>query len=176
MELASTLSMMQFVTPFSLWLMIVGFAVTAIILAINRKLALNAKKMVTHSQRKQAHTQILELLFANAPLPEILDAVVKSIELQDAKHLCSILLVSKDGKRLRVAAAPHLPDYYSKALDGIEIGPQACSCGTCAYTGRRVFIENILLHPLWSEYKRLASQAGLVSCWSEPIKSSNGKV
>jgi GAF domain-containing protein len=157
-------------------LIIGGVVVTTVILTINRKLKLSAQKSEAHNQRKQAHNHVLELLFANAPLTQILDAVIKTVELQHPDNLCSILLVSKDGRYLHIGAAPNLPDFYKEALDTLEIGPQMPSCGISAHTGKRAFVENILCNPNWTQYQELANQAGLVSCWSEPIKSSSGQI
>jgi diguanylate cyclase (GGDEF)-like protein len=69
-----------------------------------------------------------------------------------------------------------LPDFYNKAIHGIEIGAGVGSCGTAAFTGERVVVEDIQTHPYWAPYKVLAAKAGLRSCWSEPIHSSHGKV
>lgn len=50
------------------------------------------------------------------------------------------------------------------------------SCGTSAFTGERVIVEDIATHPYWAQSKEFAAKAGLGSCWSEPILSSSGKV
>src|SRR5262249_28852463 len=56
------------------------------------------------------------------------------------------------------------------------IGPHAGSCGTAAYRGEQVIVENIALHPLWEEYRDLALPHSLRACWSTPVFSSQGKV
>src|SRR6185369_8267554 len=47
------------------------------------------------------------------------------------------------------------------------------SCGTAAYRQERVIVEDIENHPFWKGFKP-ANEAGLRSCWSEPIISSSG--
>lgn len=143
---------------------------------VNLKIKHNFKEMELVRQREQAHNQVLELLAKGAPLAEILNALILSIENAEKKYLCSILLMNKDGKHLNVGAAPSLPPFYSDAIDGLEIGHNVGSCGTTAYTGKRTIVEDILTHPSWVAHKELATQAGLGSCWSEPILSSAGKV
>ena len=164
----------------SLWIALLLFglvsAAAAYIFHLNRKLKQGLKERERTRQREQARSRVLELLFANAPLPEILDAVVRSVEIQDASTLCSVLLMTKDGKHLDTGAAPSLPGFYKDAINGLEIGPSVGSCGTTAYTGKRTVVEDILTHPSWAPYKELAAKAGLGSCWSEPIRSSTGKV
>jgi GAF domain-containing protein len=96
--------------------------------------------------------------------------------MSDDEILTSVLLLSPDGKRLTHGAAPSLPQPYCEAVDGQEIGPSAGSCGTAAYSGRAVYVTDIATDPLWAPYKEFALPHGLRSCWSTPIRSSNGEV
>ena len=61
-------------------------------------------------------------------------------------------------------------------MHGFEIGIGQGSCGHAAATGERTIVADIQTHPNWAPYKELAAQAGLASCWSEPVFSSRGKV
>jgi PAS domain S-box-containing protein len=105
-----------------------------------------------------------------------LEAIVQGVEQLNPAMICSILLLSSDGKHLGKGVAPSLPDFYNAALDGVEIGVGVGSCGTAAFTGERVIVEDISTHPYWVSYKELASRAGLGACWSQPIRSSTGQV
>ncbi len=172
---ASLIWIYRSLTVTLLLLALIG-AVAAYIYRINRRFNLSLKELETINRREQERNHALELLANGAPLGEILAAVVKSVEAQDTRALCSILLMNPDGKSLNVGAAPSLPDFYQTAIDGLEIGPNVGSCGTTAYTGKRTIVENILTHPSWAPYKELAAGAGLGSCWSEPIRSSAGGV
>lgn len=120
--------------------------------------------------------KILDLLSLNRPLDEILNAIVNGIEQLHPEMLCSILLLDKRGKFLHHIVAPSLPQFYNNAIQGVEIGLGVGSCGTAAYTKQRVIAENIATHPYWASYKELALKAGLASCWSQPILSSNQHV
>lgn len=124
----------------------------------------------------ECYSGILSMLLNGAPLGEILHALVLNIEAQRIGTRASVLLLSDDGKRLLFGAAPHLPDNYNQAIHGVEIGPEVGSCGTAAYTGARVIVEDIANHPFWEKYKAIPLSAGLKSCWSEPIKDNHGKV
>jgi diguanylate cyclase (GGDEF)-like protein/PAS domain S-box-containing protein len=86
------------------------------------------------------------------------------------------MLLDAEGKRIARAFGPSLPDFYNAGLVGLAIGPIAGSCGTAAYTGERVVVEDIATHPFWHDFKEMAAQAGLAACWSQPIKSSAGQV
>jgi PAS domain S-box-containing protein len=121
----------------------------------------------------------MTLIAGGNPLSSVLLAIVQAVEAEDPDILCSILLLDDEGRHLLLGAAPGLPDFYNEALDGAQIGPAAGSCGTAAFLGRRVIVEDIQTDPLWADYRdlaRLAGQAGLAACWSQPIVAAAGAV
>jgi len=121
-------------------------------------------------------SRVLELLVQGAPLPQILETLLLGIEQVRPGALCSLMLLDAEGKFFARTFGPSLPDFYNTALVGVVSGPGIGSCGTAAYTGERVVVEDIATHPFWRDYKELAAQAGLAACWSQPIKSSSGQV
>jgi diguanylate cyclase (GGDEF)-like protein/PAS domain S-box-containing protein len=125
---------------------------------------------------EQFRSHILELLARGEALPKLLDALLSGVEALRPNQRCSILQLDSDGRHLCKGVAPSLPDFYNAALDGIEIGVGVGSCGTAAFTGERVIVEDISTHPYWAPYKDLAASAGLGACWSQPILSSTGRV
>ncbi len=132
------------------------------------------RKRAELRERLRVHT--LALLANGAELNTILDSIVHSVERSHPEILCSILLLDSDGQHLRMGVAPSLPDFYNAAVDGLAIGVGAGSCGTAAATASRVVVEDIQQHPYWAPYKEIAAQAGLGSCWSQPIIAESGKV
>ncbi|MBS0201958.1 MAG: PAS domain-containing protein [Planctomycetes bacterium] len=126
--------------------------------------------------RDRVRNRVLELLASGASLTEVLDPLVQSIESESPRLRCSILFLDKGGTRLLTGAAPSLPAEYAEAINGIEIGMGVGSCGTAAFLGERVVVEDIATHPYWNGYRDLALDAGLVSCWSEPIRGKSGAV
>src|SRR5579864_1816911 len=76
---------------------------------------------------------VLGMIRVQAQLPKILEVLCTQIEKQHPDLLCSILLLDADGTTLRRGAAPSLPREYSRAVDGVQIGPCAGSCGTAVY-------------------------------------------
>src|SRR5260370_19836491 len=117
---------------------------------------------------------ILEMLAKGNSLAEILDGLCRLVETQAGDVLASILLV--DGDHLRHGGAPSLPKAYTDAINGTVIGPSAGSCGTAAYRGEPVIVEDIATAPLWAKYRDLALPHSLHACWSAPAFSSQGKV
>jgi len=117
---------------------------------------------------------ILEMVAKGNSLAEILDSLCRLVEAQAGDVLASILLA--DGDHLRHGCAPSLPKAYSDAINGTVIGPSAGSCGTAAYRGEPVIVEDIATDPLWADYRDLALSHSLCACWSTPVFSSQGEV
>jgi len=110
-------------------------------------------------------------------LEDVLDRHLLAVEeMAETELLTSVLLLSPDGRRLSHGAAPSLPRSYREAIDGSEIGPSVGSCGTAAYLDRPVYVTDIATNPLWDDYRHLALAHGLRSCWSTPIRDSEGSV
>src|SRR5713226_327411 len=134
---------------------------------------------VTERNRAEAlrdgESRILEMIAHDAPLEEILEKLVRVVEAQFAGLLCSVLLLDEDGQHVRHGAAPSLPEPYSKAIDGLCIGPKAGSCGTAMYRSEPVVVTDILQDPLWEAYREAAEPYELRACWSTPILSHSGK-
>jgi PAS domain S-box-containing protein len=88
----------------------------------------------------------------------------------------SVLLMDADGVTLRHGSAPHLPEAYSRQIDGLQIAPTAGSCGTAAWRRERVIVSDISRDPLWADYRAIAEPFGLAACWSTPILDDEGSV
>ena len=134
---------------------------------------------VTELKRSQAlasaQAGLLELIAAGAALPEVLDEIARFVEEQSEDDLiASILLLDRDGVHLRHGAAPHLPEFWRDAVDGIAIGPSVGSCGTAAYRRELVSVSDISTDPLWEDFCELAEQASLRACWSTPFFATDG--
>jgi two-component system cell cycle sensor histidine kinase/response regulator CckA len=128
-------------------------------------------------QRLARRRNILEMLSKeNVAMNSILEAIVLDLEKSNPGFICSISLLDHDNKRLMNGAAPSLPDFYNEATDAIEIAMGAGSCGTAAFTGERVIVEDINNHPYWAPYLELTKKANLRACWSQPIKDEAGIV
>jgi PAS domain S-box-containing protein len=113
--------------------------------------------------------QVLEMIVSGQPLSDTLNALVSLAEEQSDDVVCSVMLTDAARKRLVECYGPGLPEAYRGAICGIEVGPKAGSCGTAVYRGEPVFVEDVETDPLWEDYRHLAHQHGLRSCWSIPI-------
>ena len=131
---------------------------------------------VLANELREGQAQILEMIAKGAPLPAVLDRLVRLVESHLRGVFGSILLLDEDGIHLRCGAAPSLAETYVKAIDGIPIGPNAGSCGTAAYRREPVIVADIARDPLWSDLRDLIAPHGYRSCWSTPILSNRGDV
>ena len=118
----------------------------------------------------------LKLIFAGAPLSEVLTIIARLVEAQRKGMLCAIWLLDKDGSHFRCAAAPSLPAAYIAAAGGLTVGPRGASCGTAVYRRETVYVSDILTDSLWDDYRHLALPHGLRACWSRPLLSSGGAI
>ncbi|MCM2369139.1 PAS domain S-box protein [Aporhodopirellula aestuarii] len=137
---------------------------------------------ITFDQREllerdlRGQTRVLKRLAQGASLDEVLDTLVEVAEESRPEMIASILLLDEKTGCLHNGASRRLPDFYCAAVEGVKPGPNVGSCGTAAFTGQRVVVEDISTDPLWEAIRHVAAEASLRACWSEPIIGSSGEV
>jgi PAS domain S-box-containing protein len=139
-------------------------------------LATDITQRKRHEARTANHERVMSLVAAGAPLPDVLEAIVRGVEALHAGMLCSVLVLDGSGQRLRMGAAPSLPAFFNEAADGMPVSAGSACCGEAAFLGQRVIAEDVHTDPRWLPYRDLAARAGVASCWSEPILSRAGSV
>lgn len=127
-------------------------------------------------QLEAGQHEILAGIAAQRPLAQNLEQIARLHEQMNPGALCSLLLLDESGRHVLHGAAPSLPEAYSRALHGLEIGDAHGSCGTAAWCGERVVVADIATHPYWENYRSLALAHGLRACWSTPVLGSDGQV
>lgn len=127
-------------------------------------------------RREQMRRRTLEKVAQGCSLQEIMLQLIESAEAIHPDSMCAISLIDETGKHLLQAAAPSLPEFFTKALHGVGIGLTAGSCAAAVALGKRIIINDIASHPYWKQHKCQAAQAALNACWSEPIRSLTGSV
>lgn len=120
-------------------------------------------------------TAVMEEIASGASLLAVLDSVVCALEELMPASRCSVLLLD-DSRTLRHASAPTLPAAYSAAIDGLEPGPLAGSCGTAVHFGEPVIAVDVMTDPRWVRFRRLAADHHLRACWSSPIRCQSNVV
>lgn len=113
-------------------------------------------------------------LSQNPNFEQTLSDYLEGLEKEFPKMFISIL--KAEDRKLWSLSAPTLPKEYMDAINGVTIGPTEGSCGTAAYTKKRVIVSDISKNPLWENYKVFALKHNLKSCWSQPIFNSKKEV
>lgn len=126
------------------------------------------------AEEREEHN--LQLIVEGAPCTAVLEAILRSVEAGHPGMRCSVMLADETGTRLRLQAAPTLPEYVKKALDGTPIAPDIGICGVAAFSGKRVICPDVLADPRLEPFHKLAEKARLLACWSEPVVSGSGQV
>ncbi|MBW0106869.1 GAF domain-containing sensor histidine kinase [Pseudonocardia sp. KRD291] len=119
-------------------------------------------------------TEVLELIAAGTGLPDVLTGITLALEELVPGGRCSVLLLDPERSTLHHGAAPSLPAAYSAEIDGMRIGEFAGSCGSAAFLGRPIVVEDIAADRRWDGYRGFAVPHGLRSCWSSPIRGRGG--
>lgn len=127
-------------------------------------------------KRQRAQSDMLEMVAKSSALKDILNVIVKQIQLESPDSLCSVLLYDEAEQCLRLGSAPDFPDFWNNTVDGIGIGPSVGSCGAAAYLRERIIVENIATHQNWIPFVDLANKANVAACWSDPIISSRNEL
>jgi len=125
--------------------------------------------------KSEAVLNILKLVFAGSPLADVLAIIAQLVESQSEGALCTIWLPDEEGKQLHCAAAPSLPG-FSGHVGPMVVGPKGASCGTAVYRREPVYVTDILIDPLWDDYRDSVSPYGIRSVWSRPLFTGAGKV
>jgi PAS domain S-box-containing protein len=125
---------------------------------------------------KNAIVYVVDMIIENEPLEKIGDKIIETIEIAIPECMGSILLLNKEENTLHRLSTPNIPQAFSDSIEGISIGNQTSSCGTAAYLKKEMIVSDISISQLWKDYKKIALAAGLRSCWSFPIFSSNQEV
>jgi GAF domain-containing protein len=126
--------------------------------------------------REKARAQVLEMLAKGKPFHSILKQIVLSAQIYEPGLIGSIMLVDIERRKFTRGAAPSLPEYFIEAVESVYIQEGAGSCGTAAYLGKRIIVEDVATHPYFEGYGPLCEQVGIKSSWSEPILDPSGKV
>jgi len=126
-------------------------------------------------QLRSLQQLIMNALADEIPITDIADQLCRRVE-EIAPDVVSSLLHVDAGGLIHPLGGPSLPEDYSRALDGVAIGPDVGSCGSSAYYGKAVLATDIDTDPRWQPYKAMPLAIGLRACWSTAIKAKDGRV
>ncbi|SEK24205.1 PAS domain S-box-containing protein [Maribacter orientalis] len=120
--------------------------------------------------------EILDLIAVNTPLNKIFDQLLLNYEAIHQDYYGAISLLSEDGICLNLESAPSMTKAFNLEMKQITIGKSVGSCGTAAYTKKPIVVSDINNDKRWVNWKYIALQHNLRSCWSLPIISKDDNV
>src|SRR5262245_39961747 len=118
---------------------------------------------------------ILKLIFAGSPLPEVLTIIARLVESQGQGLFCTIWLPEEEESYLYCAAAPSLPG-FSDHVGRMRVCLKGASCGTAVYRREPVYVTDIFTDPCWDDYRHLMVPYRIRAVWSRPLFTIEGKV
>jgi PAS domain S-box-containing protein len=86
------------------------------------------------------------------------------------------LLLDAPRRKLRLQAAPSLPEACRRALDGLSLEQAGGSCGAAITSREPVIVDDLDTLPPGDELRDLARKHGLRSCWILPLQKAAGEV
>ena len=82
----------------------------------------------------------------------------------------------REPERLRLLAAPSLPDSFHEGIDGLAADESGGACGAAAVRNERVIVEDLSRDPLCAEFRDFTADHDLRAVWSTPIRDAAGEV
>jgi formate hydrogenlyase transcriptional activator len=128
-----------------------------------------------------AEKRTLEMIADGASLSNVLNDLCAAID-EHTSATSLVFLMDAGRNQLLPIAGPHLPPAVTTAFTPWPVGPKKGSCGTAAFTKKRVIICDISEDPRWPDdaqglaAREVALNHGLCAAWSEPLISKCGEV
>jgi len=120
--------------------------------------------------------ELLSMIWARAPLRDVLVELATLVESQGDGMRCAIWLLDHDGRHMRAAAAPTMAPEYIAAIDGWEPTPTIGACGAAIARGESVYIADVLTDPLGESQRDLALRHDIRATLSSPILAPDQRV
>src|SRR5262245_5176566 len=132
-------------------------------------------RLAVEGAQIESELNILKLISAGSPLPDVLATIARLVESQGKELFCTIWLPDEEVTCLYCAAAPSLPG-FGDHVGRTQVGPKGASCGTAIYRREPVYVTDIFTERSWDDYRHLMVPFGIRSVWSRPLFTSEGKV
>jgi diguanylate cyclase (GGDEF)-like protein/PAS domain S-box-containing protein len=125
--------------------------------------------------RETVQQKMMEAMASDMPISDVMRIACREFESLAPDVAISILGINEEG-RFQTLAAPSLPGFFSRAVDGQQMGPMAGACGAAAYSGEAVLVNDLATDPRTVAFKELLLPLGVQAVWSSPIKARDGRV
>ncbi|MDE1942826.1 MAG: EAL domain-containing protein [Betaproteobacteria bacterium] len=116
----------------------------------------------------QLPTRILNDLAEGKSAQVLGEAICRFAEGFVPGRIATVMALNTEG-RLVPWAGPNAPAALMAALDGLQPGPHAGSCGHAVYSQNPTLVTEIERDERWNDLRDLAEEWKLHSCWSYPV-------
>jgi signal transduction histidine kinase len=123
-----------------------------------------------------SETRVLEMLSHGAPMMEVLKELCDFIGAKSPGVIPTVLLPDGDGKHLRLAAGPKVPEIWSQALGGLKVSSHANLHSTAGHQEQSAAAADAGRGSSLATFPELALELGVEAVWSWPILSRNRKI
>jgi diguanylate cyclase (GGDEF)-like protein/PAS domain S-box-containing protein len=137
------------------------------------------QRINTKKDHIDSHTRqdvILDMLAHDKPIKHILEHIIIEIQKKLEGVMAAITLINPKTKKISDVISIDLPKFYLDSLIGLSVQDRLMSNCSAMYHDKLVIVEDINIHPFWVNYKDLAEQSKLRSCWSQPIHDASHNV
>lgn len=141
-------------------------------LCIARKMSNNNALVSPNNSR----STVLDMLAHDKPIKSIFEHIINETQSKLEDVCAAITLINPKTQQINDVVSKDLPSFYIDALIGLQVNDRVMSNASAIYHDQLIITEDINVHPFWVDYKALAQQANLRSCWSQPIHDANNNV
>ncbi len=132
----------------------------------------------------EGEKHLLRLIAGGTPLTQVLTSLCELVQASMHGALCAVVLIdprrtrapeeASPRLRLQPGAAPDVPGDLLEDTDGRPPEPEASPIVCSATRGEPVLSSDLTAETRWDAWRAIALSHGIRSCWSTPIRSSNG--
>jgi len=126
------------------------------------------------SKLERGRSRALQLALSGAPLQEVLDELMSTLESQIPGQAASVMLLR--GDHLFFASVGGLPPELTPLIDNRQVGPNQGPCALAVHLGEPIILADIQADPRFQSDWDLARTFGLRSVWSLPFRGKHGQI
>ncbi|MCC3859608.1 PAS domain S-box protein [Pseudemcibacter aquimaris] len=115
-----------------------------------------------------AEQEAMHSIMVGDSLSVAMNKVLEKLHNFDYKNKLSIL-EALPPNHLNHLSSIGLPEFYTNAINKIEIMAETGSCSAAACSKKPVYVDDVDTHPYWANFRVVTHSANLVACWSHPV-------
>lgn len=123
----------------------------------------------------RGQTAVLQKVATGHPLQQTLSALLRHVENYAPDVQCAVMLVEPESLQWNCVVGARITEEFRSVLNQLRLD-SAAPCCSAAQRRSAVLVSDIATNSLSGELRQAAVQAGLHTCWSQPIVDANNKL